>query len=390
MEAYGGALERARATDMTRAEKMARIAEGIANLHKSQGGLGMEGINQQLQAAQSFGQIDNLAQDSSYRRAVGGMQGGALPPLPAPSLANVAQGASPLQQATQAAAATGQVAGSAPIMPPSFSPLSPEPVAQQGGPQQQPPPQQMQQQQGPQPQMPRAQQLRAMIDHANRFSGSARAREDAKRWTEELKTLPEFVAEQKMAERGLIRGPGGFAPMPGTPAAQEAADRERQRQAGSEVKRVAAQTVFEDADRAVSILESHGNFAAGPGAMLGRLPGTAARELRGHIDSIKGNVGIDQLLKIKESGAGLGAIPQAQLEMLASLLGNLDAAQDPKVLAFNIRRVREIYEDIIRKEGGDPRQAFEERRARLSGGAGAGTSAPDPIEAEMRRRGLLR
>jgi hypothetical protein len=78
MEAYGGALERARAGEMTRAEKMARIAEGIANLHKSQGGLGMEGINQQLQAAQSFGQIDNLAQDSTYRRADGGMQGGAV------------------------------------------------------------------------------------------------------------------------------------------------------------------------------------------------------------------------------------------------------------------------------------------------------------------------
>jgi hypothetical protein len=141
MEAYGGALERARAGEMTRAEKMARIAEGIANLHKSQGGLGMEGINQQLQAAQSFGQIDNLAQNAAFTSGLRGLgqgaapregQGGALPPLPSPSgLGDVAQGAAPLQQATRAAAQTGAVAqqGGGASVPDGARRLSPQELA---------------------------------------------------------------------------------------------------------------------------------------------------------------------------------------------------------------------------------------------------------------------
>jgi hypothetical protein len=138
-----------------------------------------------------------------------------------------------------------------------------------------------------------------------------------------------------------------------------------------------AQNVFEDSSRALDIIRQHGNVAAGPGALLDRIPATPARALRGHIDSLKGNIGIDSLLKIKESGAGLGAIPQAQLEMLASLLGNLDTAQDPADLMFNLERVRETYEDIVRREGGDPQQLYADRVSRF----GQGQAAPQPSAA---------
>lgn len=177
----------------------------------------------------------------------------------------------------------------------------------------------------------------------------------------------------------LVEGPGGslsMVPIPGGPVDRELADQARQRELGSEVTRTAAQTVFEDTARALEIVERSGNLAAGVGALTSVLPGTPARELAGHIDSIKGNIGIDSLLKIKASGAGLGAIPQSQLEMLASLLGNLDARQNPRVLAQNIRRVQEIYADIVRKEGGNPVEVARQR--------GFTSSVPAPVNPQNR------
>jgi hypothetical protein len=175
-----------------------------------------------------------------------------------------------------------------------------------------------------------------------------------------------------MGNDGLIAIPddsveGGFRfeVAPNSPADLSRQEAERERQFASEVVLTAGQTVFEDTSRALEILDRSGNLAAGPGAFLSRIPATDARTLRGHIESVKGNIGIDQLLKIKASGAGLGAIPQAQLDMLAGLLGNLDQAQGPQDLMYNLRRVQEIYMDIVEAEGGDPLQIYADRLDRF-------------------------
>jgi hypothetical protein len=179
-------------------------------------------------------------------------------------------------------------------------------------------------------------------------------------------SIPPGYALMKNEDGSMV-----MQPIPGGPAAKAEAEAQQAKETGSAVTRTAAQTVFEDADRAIKIVQESPRSATGLGAMvLQNIPATSARELRGHIESIKGNIGIDQLLKIKASGAGLGAIPQAQLEMLASLLGNLDGQQNSQVLLTNLQRVQEIYSDIVQKEGGDPRKMWEERQRRL------GTTAP--------------
>lgn len=174
----------------------------------------------------------------------------------------------------------------------------------------------------------------------------------------------------------LIKNEDGsmvMQPIPGGPIEKEMDEEAKKQAAKSAVTRTAAQTVFEDADRAVKIVESSPGLSTGLGAMvMQNIPATSARELRGHIESIKSNIGIDQLLKIKEAGSGLGQVPQSQLEMLASLLGNLDAQQNSQVLLTNLQRVQEIYADIVAKEGGDPRKMWEERQKRLSGEAPKG------------------
>lgn len=173
----------------------------------------------------------------------------------------------------------------------------------------------------------------------------------------------------------LIEGPDGrlsMVPIAGGPADIAAREAEEAAAKGSEVVRTAAQTVFEDANRAIDVLDRFGGFAAGVGGITAPIPATPAKELDGHIFSMKGNIGIDQLLKIKASGAGLGQIPQTQLEMLGAMLGNLDVRQNPRVLRENIKRIEEIYADIVRKEGGDPIALAQQRGF--------------PVEGESRRQ----
>jgi hypothetical protein len=162
----------------------------------------------------------------------------------------------------------------------------------------------------------------------------------------------------------LVEGPDGalsMVPIAGGPAAIEAQKAADAAAKGSEVVMTAAQTVFEDATRALNVLDKYGKAAAGIGGLTASIPATPAKELDGHIFSMKGNIGIDQLLKIKASGAGLGQIPQAQLEMLGAMLGNLDVKQNPRVLRENINRIQEIYSDIVEKEGGNPIELARQR-----------------------------
>jgi hypothetical protein len=159
--------------------------------------------------------------------------------------------------------------------------------------------------------------------------------------------------------------PERMKPIPGGPAELDIQKEEHKRKTGAEVKAQAAQTVYEDTDRALDVLNKWGHLASGVAGTTDWLPSAPAHQLNQHIESIKGNVGIDSLIKIKESGAGLGQIPQTQLEMLASLLGRLNTRMRPEDLRFNIQRIQEIYADIVEKEGGDPKEAYKERLKRI-------------------------
>ncbi len=160
-------------------------------------------------------------------------------------------------------------------------------------------------------------------------------------------------------------------PIPGSPAERAMKDEEAKKAAKSRVTLRAAQTVFDDVARAEKILMDSGSFAAGPGGVLADIPiiggSTEAGRLRALIDSVKGNVGIDSLIEIKSSGAGLGQIPQSQLEMLGSLLGKLDVSMKPSDLLWNMRRIGDIYKDIVKTEGGNPSELYKDRLKQLQG-----------------------
>ena len=142
--------------------------------------------------------------------------------------------------------------------------------------------------------------------------------------------------------------------IPGGAGERARVQAEQEAMARAETITRAGQTLIRDATTAIQTIDKYGRRAAGIGSVLSRFPETAAMELQIDIDSIKGNIAIDSLLKIKESGAGLGAIPQAQLEALAGLLGSLDTRSSPAKLRANLLDIKRLYEDIVEKEGGDP------------------------------------
>lgn len=123
----------------------------------------------------------------------------------------------------------------------------------------------------------------------------------------------------------------------------------------------AGQTVIRDVNTALETLDSYGRVAGGLGSLTSGIPESPANKLKADIESIKGNVAVDQLLKIKASGAGLGQVPQSQLDMLAGLLGGLRQDMSPDKLKQNLQDIGSIYQDIVEKEGGDP---FKMARAR--------------------------
>jgi hypothetical protein len=139
--------------------------------------------------------------------------------------------------------------------------------------------------------------------------------------------------------------------IPGGPA-------ERAIRAQNKFTATAARTVVEDAKRAEDLI---GFWSTGiPGAMTMFIPTTPARILDEHLGSVKSNVAVDQLLNIKKSGAGLGQVPQSQLEMLSELLGVLKVSLPADVLSYTLKRTRNIYEDIMASATEDDMKLLEQ------------------------------
>lgn len=126
--------------------------------------------------------------------------------------------------------------------------------------------------------------------------------------------------------------------IPGGPA-------ERQIRAQNKFTATAARTVIEDANRADALI---GFWTTGlPGLIQSPIPFAPGGVLSEHLKSVRGNIAVDNLLNIKKSGAGLGQVPQSQLNMLSELLGVLNIGLPADVLRYTLRRSRDIYEDIL-------------------------------------------
>lgn len=151
------------------------------------------------------------------------------------------------------------------------------------------------------------------------------------------------------------------APVPGSPAYQSIEQTAEQQEGKHRSRARAATTVVQDLERGLNLIPELGALAQGEGVIGGvartssaKVPGTVANRITQFTESALSNVGLDTLQDMRENsptGGALGQVPIQQQKRLEQVLGSLNIDQPPAVLEANIKRVINIYTDIIY---GDP------------------------------------
>lgn len=182
----------------------------------------------------------------------------------------------------------------------------------------------------------------------------------------------------------LVEGPEGatMRAIPGSPADLEAKAKVAQTQTRDATKDTSANVVVQDIDRALAGIKANPMLTTGPGAALTQgLAGMPAYDVKALTDTVRANTGFDKLQAMREAsptGGALGQVSEKENALLQATIGNLELSQGAKQVEDNLKRVKNIYLDIIHGPGhGPPREqlSFE---AGPQGGAASG-SKPDPL-----------
>lgn len=143
----------------------------------------------------------------------------------------------------------------------------------------------------------------------------------------------------------------------GSPQALEAQALEDKAEDRSVRVNRAGSTVIQDLTRARNLIDELGALSSGEGVLGGiartqsaRVPGTVANRITQFTESALSNVGLDTLQQMRDdspTGGALGQVPIQQQQRLEQVLGSLQINQPPDVLEANIKRVQNIYTDIM-------------------------------------------
>jgi hypothetical protein len=130
-------------------------------------------------------------------------------------------------------------------------------------------------------------------------------------------------------------------PIPGGPADSSAADAAKA--TGTATR---AQLVLDSITDAKKLV---GFRSAGlPGSIAAKIPGTSAVDLRKRIDTIKANIGFQELQTMRDqskTGGALGQVAVQELNMLQSVIASLDAEQSPAQLKDSLDRVEKHFKN---------------------------------------------
>lgn len=162
--------------------------------------------------------------------------------------------------------------------------------------------------------------------------------------------------------------------------------------ASGEVKDSAkSNVVLQNLDRALAAINTNPTFTTGLGAQAtGWIGGSPARALEAVLDPIRANIGFDQLQDMRDAsptGGALGQVTVRELELLQSVLGNIDPEAGPQVID-DIKRLKNIVLDTVHGVGnGPPRERLSfpsqwDEYAAPEGGETAETYATNPQTGE--------
>jgi hypothetical protein len=147
-------------------------------------------------------------------------------------------------------------------------------------------------------------------------------------------------------------GEWSMAPIKGGPEAQKADDQAASAESKDEQRRTWNLIVNDEIGRALNIIEGGGwlpttglgsDLAAGVG-------GTAARDLKGLLDTVKANAGFDRLQAMRDAsptGGALGQVSERELAFLQSTIGNLEQSQSKEQITYNLKRLQKIYQNML-------------------------------------------
>lgn len=113
---------------------------------------------------------------------------------------------------------------------------------------------------------------------------------------------------------------------------------------------ISTSTVATNVDDALSLLEDPTWNTGLLGGLTNAVPGSPAYNLQQKIEGIRPSITIDRLNAIRNSnptGGAFGNITNFEDELLGNSFGSLKTGQDPKDIAKNLNRVRNIYADAI-------------------------------------------
>lgn len=147
--------------------------------------------------------------------------------------------------------------------------------------------------------------------------------------------------------------PVSMEPIPGSPAAIEAATAAEKATSAAEQEQQGVDVVLSAISDARRSVTGPGLPATGLGGqILSNVGGTNARNLWSSLQTITGAIAIDRLMAMKAAsptGGALGAVSQTELDMLKASIGALEQSQDEAQFLANLARVEEQYKRIREK-----------------------------------------
>ncbi len=159
--------------------------------------------------------------------------------------------------------------------------------------------------------------------------------------------LAQLSASTKASANSLGKPPPGYRwtaagdleTIPGGPK-----DMTAKNKAMADTLEVKSKLITDKIDEALS---GTGFFTTGlTGEVLGKIPGTAAYDLEAALDTVKANIGFNELQAMRQAsptGGALGQVAVRELDMLQAVLGSLKKGQSEDKLRQNLQAVKTHY-----------------------------------------------
>ncbi len=150
--------------------------------------------------------------------------------------------------------------------------------------------------------------------------------------------------------------------------------------------------VVQDIDRILSMTgEEEGLPVTGiAGATLSQVPGTRQRDVAALLNTVRSNVGFDKLQQMRNAsptGGALGQVSERENVLLQSTLGSLEQSQSTEQFERNLRRLRDVYLDVVHGPSGRFKDMPQEQLNNLNVSA-LNDRAVQQYNAEMVKRGI--